>query len=326
MVRDKLKACSPIRTLICTGTLLPVLAIGIALWFSESREDQGAVSAFAVNLPDADDDGTRDEFEDSMFTDKDVWDTDGDTWSDSEEFAMRSNPGNAGRFPVSIPRHSTNLTARGENGRLHVLSTAYFMDASNAAGAQFSLGLLIGRRYRKFSSNYLAINGESHSVAARPYGAKVAFFEISFPDTILSPGQRATFLAMLTMPGANKPSIVTSLDVVKDASGVLIMEYPTGMMPNQPGSTNPLPSGSIYLPIPTSTGGGGGSVPTNWTPAQLCLKRTQTVGRMGALMTQQVVSADCVVGFEGYCDVTLCADTVTTTFQTVDPLVLAGAQ
>ena len=131
---------------------------------------------------------------------------------------------------------------------------------------------------------------------------------------------------MLTLPGDPKPTTVTTLDVVKDNSGVLIMEYPTGMMPNQPGTTHPLPSGSIYLPIPTSSGGGGGGVPVTWTPAELCLKRTQTVGRLGALMTQEVVDANCVSGFEGFCTPTVCADTVGEQFQTVDPLVLAGSQ
>ncbi len=326
MLRENLKACLAVRCLVKTRFAAPVFLLGAVALAAWVHDQQEPVSAFAVLLPDADNDGIRDEFERSMFTSMDTWDSDGDTWSDAEEFSMQTNPGNALRYPVTIPRLSTNLTARGESNRIHILSTAYFRDAQNQANAQFELGVLIGRRYRKFSSNYLALFGESHSVAARPAGAQVAFFEISFPDTLLAPGERATFLAMLTLPGSAKPVTVTTLDVIKDISGVMMMDYPTEMMPTQPGTNHPLPSGTIYLPIPTTSSTGGGSIPQVWTPSMLCLKRTVTVGKVGALLTQEVVAADCIVGFEGYCSPAICSNTVGDSFQTIDPLALVGAQ
>lgn len=327
MALQKLKARLATRTSLSAGFAVPVFVIGAVALFAWSQQDDRPVSAFAVGLPDADDDGIRDEFERSMFTDMNTWDSDGDTWSDAEEFSMNSNPNSSLVIPTVIPRLSTNLTARGENGRLHVMSAAYFMDAQNVSGAHFELGLLIGRRYRKFSPNFLAINGESYSVAARPIGSKVAFFEISFPDNIVPRGGRVTFLAMLTLPGDLKPSAISRLDVLMDAgSGVLVMEYPAHLMPNDPVTLNPFQSGSVYVPIPSTSTGPGGSVPVTWSPSSLCFKQTSTVGRAGALLVQEVTSARCVGGFEGYCAPPICFNTIGDQFQTIDPLALIGAQ
>ncbi len=327
MAREKLNVCESIRNLATAGFAVPVFLIGAVALHLSVNSNEAPISAFAASIPDADDDGVRDEFERSMFTDMNLWDSDGDTWSDAEEFSMDTNPGNPLRYPVVIPRLSTNLTARGENGRLHVLSAAYFMDASNINGAHFELGVLVGRRYRKFSTNQLAIRGESHSVAARPIGSKVAFFEISFPEALVQPGQRVTFLAMLTLPGALRPTAVSKLDVTKDAgSGVLLMEYPTRLMPNPPNSTHPLPSGSVYVPLPTSSTTPGGSIPLTWNPTTLCFKELTTVGKTGAILIQEVAEARCVPGFDGFCSPPICANTIGDQFQTIDPFSLVGAQ
>lgn len=327
MALQKLKACLATRTSLSAGLAVPVVVIGVVALFAWSQQDERPVSAFAVNLPDADDDGLRDEFEKSMFTGMNAWDSDGDTWSDAEEFSMNSNPNDSLAFPTVIPRLSTNLTARGENGRLHVLSAAYFMDAQNVSGAHFELGVLIGRRYRKFSSDYVAVHGESHSVAARPIGSKVAFFEMSFPETLVPRGGRATFLAMLTMPGDIKPSAIARLDVLKDSgSGVLVVEYSSKLMPYDPVTQTPIPSGSVYIPIPTNSSGPTGVVPLTWAPSKLCFKQTATVGRAGALLIQEVTAARCIDGFEGFCSPPICFNTVGEQYQTIDPLALVGAQ
>ena len=326
MARNQYKPCLSIRTLVNTGFTVPVLLIGAVALFAWAHEDPEPISAFAANVPDADGDGVRDEFEASMFTDMNSWDSDGDTWSDAEEFSMKTNPRNATLFPITIPRLRTNLTARGHNGRLHVMCAAYFMDGQNVAGAHFELAMMLGTRYRKLSTNYLAIHGESHSIVGRPSSSKIAFFEISFPEAIIPLGQRMTFMAMLTLPGEVKPTAVTVLDVIKDAgSGVLLVEYPTDMLPDQPGR-GPLPGGSVYLPIPTSSTGPTGAIPVTWKQSRICFKGVTTVGRSGALLIQEVTRATCVPGFDGFCAAPVCANTLGEQFQTIDPLVLVGPE
>jgi hypothetical protein len=83
------------------------------------------------------------------------------------------------------------------------------------------------------------------------------------------------------------------------------------------GHQHPSSAGLIYVPL------GDGDGPLNWTPGAICYQQMQTVGTSGAVVTQEVVSADCVDGWDGSCPPG-CADTVGTTSTTVDPLLLIG--
>jgi hypothetical protein len=91
--------------------------------------------------------------------------------------------------------------------------------------------------------------------------------------------------------------------------------------------------GSIYVPLLPSPGGSGsggngsgsgsGGIPASWEPGEVCFQRTSLVGSDGAAVTNEVVEADCVGGWDGFCPPN-CSSTVGSTFRTVDPLGLIG--
>jgi hypothetical protein len=92
-------------------------------------------------------------------------------------------------------------------------------------------------------------------------------------------------------------------------------------------------SGSIYVPLlpsPDGSGNGGngsgsgsGGAPVSWEPGEVCFQRSSTVGVDGAGTTNEVITAECVSGWDGFCPPG-CSSTVGSTFRTVDPLALIG--
>jgi hypothetical protein len=76
---------------------------------------------------------------------------------------------------------------------------------------------------------------------------------------------------------------------------------------------------TIYMPLPLSEGDN----PVNWVPGEICVQQSSPVGSAGAVLTQEVTSAECQDGWEAACPPS-CASSVGTTFTTIDPAVLIG--
>ena len=74
------------------------------------------------------------------------------------------------------------------------------------------------------------------------------------------------------------------------------------------------------VPLPA---GGSGDIPSTWSEGAVCFQRSTPVAVNGAVVTQEVVSAACMEGWEGYCPPT-CSASVGSTFSTVDPIGLIG--
>ena len=123
------------------GWLVPISILGaVALTVVKGDHGEDLAHASTTLIPDADRDGLRDEFEVVLQTDVDDSDTDGDGWSDAEEFALRTNPHDEGRFPEGTERVSVAMAARQTGGTIHVLSAIYFRDGANLPNSMFSMG------------------------------------------------------------------------------------------------------------------------------------------------------------------------------------------
>ena len=79
--------------------------------------------------------------------------------------------------------------------------------------------------------------------------------------------------------------------------------------------------GTIYRPLT----GGGDDVPNGWAIDQICYQMSQAVAVNGAVVTHEVVSADCVSGWDGSCPPT-CGSSVGSTFNSIDPVILIGGE
>ena len=308
------------------GWIVPLAIVAlVAMNGTSAPGDLAPVAAQATPYPDADRDGLRDEYEAVIRTSTESNDSDRDGFSDADEFALKTNPSSAESLPRNgVPRMSLNMLARGTPGQVHVLVSVFYEFPSDIATTELSLGVLTERRYLKLPTSYVVANSEFKMISSLN-GARIGFYEISFPDTLVQDSEHVTFLAMLNPLGVDDPIHVHKLEL-REVSDVIVVDYPIDLLPDLTGSPTGGHSGTVYLPIPTTTGGGGAPpVPPSWSSARLCLRSSETVGTTGALITQEIVDAGCIDGFEGFCPPT-CEASVGDTFTTIDPLTLAGAQ
>jgi hypothetical protein len=85
-----------------------------------------------------------------------------------------------------------------------------------------------------------------------------------------------------------------------------------------PSAFEQLGPGLLHRPL------GGTQPPLSWSTGEICFQHIEAVGTHGAVVTQEVTSATCVSGWDGYCDGSSCVSSVGTTVDVVDPSALIG--
>jgi len=137
-----------------------------------------------------------------------------------------------------------------------------------------------------------------------------SFGAASFANTVSINGQivAAEVLDVLSLEG----TLVRRIEL-DDAAGTWNTGGPG---PGQAGAGQQGPW-TLYVPL------GDEGIPSNWTPGSVCLQETQVIGAVGASVTQEVVSADCQDGWDGYCS-SDCPNTIGQTHTTIDPGALIG--
>jgi hypothetical protein len=75
----------------------------------------------------------------------------------------------------------------------------------------------------------------------------------------------------------------------------------------------------VYKPL----GPGSQPQPVQSTPGQICAQTTVVVGVLGAVITEEIIAADCVPGWDAHCSAG-CQGTVGGTIRFVDPATLLG--
>jgi hypothetical protein len=190
---------------------------------------------------------------------------------------------------------------------------------ANPRAIDIGFGVQVNRRVGTFSSAWIAANSTQQVTTGANGNDLVHLFDIALePAAILAYGQ-LTFFATVGLPGS---STVLSADTVRflNLDGVVVHVSPPPR-PITPGPQGgPALLGSIFIPLPTA---GTGGIPASWSQGEVCFQRSMPVAVSGAFVTQEIVSAECISGWEGYCSPG-CASTVGQTYTTLDPVVLVG--
>ncbi|NUQ50799.1 MAG: hypothetical protein HUU27_12900, partial [Phycisphaerae bacterium] len=290
-----------------------VVAGATAAWFGEER----VVHAVGEGAPDLDGDGLPDRLELVIGTLPNDGDSDGDGFSDAEELARGSNP----RLTLSVPTGTSSavgMAAYKDGNKVHAVTVVYLHDGK-LRNKRLTFGARIGANLKVMPLSSLRGGDDAKLIAARGDTAKLLIV-----DPVVSAGaviQRQSLSLFATLARAGGYDDAAACNLVADASGGLFeFLLPVSASGAQNGGAPVVPNvgiGGIYRPIEPGNGG------PNYLMGEICAQTTVLVGVIGAVVTQEVIAADCVPGWDTYCTPG-CAATVGTTVRAVDPAALIG--
>jgi hypothetical protein len=299
--------------------LFLVLAAGSLLGWS--LQSPSALRADVASGLDADNDGLVDAQELVLGTSPSSVDTDQDGYSDLEELARKTSPLAPQMFPDEEDRTlGVGMSCYWANGKLHATIALYTPD-QNLHDKTFRVGMLIGHRIHILSTETLLARCQVASYPAHDRRGMITVLDLPFSANIVHSHGSVTVFATA---GDAATGTVAAADAAQllDVGGVVVfckVDHTTiaSWTNTTNGHQHASTSGLIYVPLGDDDG------PLNWTPGAICYQQTEVVGTSGALITEEVVSAECLDGWEGSCP-SSCPDTVGTTTTTIDPVRLIG--
>lgn len=254
-------------------------------------------------------------------------DTDGDGVSDLEELARGSSPLSAASQPDLTKQIGLAMTANAESDGLHALVCVYMSD-TNLRTKSLQVGLFSQDRVLVLSDSFLAANASlEFKPSITPSGA-VAVIDVPFSENLVHCAGQLTLWATACLPDVPGENATSAIHL-SSIGGVVAfaMPAPSSVVAQSgpyPGTTPQIGRGTIYVPlVPPPTGGSALTAPPGWASGEVCFQRSSLVGVNGATLTNEIVTADCASGWDGFCPPT-CVSTVGSTYKTVDPLVLLG--
>jgi hypothetical protein len=293
-----------------SGKLPSYLRAGLALGVLIG----GATSAIAQ---DTDSDFLCDAQEKVLGTSKTAPDTDGDGFSDTEELARGSSPLLASDRPTSRPAVSVAMSAHADDtdGRLHAIIALHSADMT-LRDTRLEVGFQVRRTVVYLPPDWLAPRVTTRVTTDASQRGLVHLIDLPISHSMVQSLGELTFFVRATVLGSNEPPSTTTVQLVW-IQGTAVLRMKPLREPGTPAPSNE-PPGSIYVPLPQM-----GGMPQGWTSGEICYQRTSPVGTQGAVITHEIVDADCLLGWEGFCPQT-CVTSVGTVFSTVDPLGLLG--
>jgi hypothetical protein len=303
------------------GGWVAAFVVGAGAWIGWSVDAASVVHAGEASDVDSDGDGLHDALELVIGTNPNRADTDGDGFGDGEEIARNSNPRRAQVIPgADVP--SMAVESYSVDGRVHVLTLAYLPDGIQR-NQRVRFGAEFNGRLLTLPASRLR-GGESPRVVAAAGGTAslVVLDPVISESWIKSRGGMSIF-AILSSGGQYVAADSTTLVAVDDQlfERVLVQSN-TALSANWNQTGTPqsgMPVGGVYRPL---TAGGGNSSANN-IPGQICAQTTMVLGVVGALVTQEVVEAGCVDGWDAHCTAG-CAGTVGKTIKSIDAAALIG--
>jgi hypothetical protein len=301
-----------------------------------------ALSASVSIAPDTDGDGLVDLVERQLGTRFDVADTDGDGVSDGEEIARGSSP----RLAYSHPRQrpvDVGIVAHSYQRMVHVQLFVYSADGE-LRGKNLVVNALAGDEGRviQVPTSVLVRLGGLTSFPSGDEGGRVYVLDLPIRPRTIYTANTLTVSASVAAPSTRQPGTSDVLDLVNidgticqrvDSDRVLSSSSlpdpdgdsgggVSGTFDGSGGSRN---MGSVFLPIFSPGGGqaGGPSTPSTSTPGQICVQQTAQVGISGGAVVQEVVGAECVDGWDGFCSPS-CMSSVGTRIRSIDPVTYSG--
>ena len=280
-----------------------------------------ALKADVTNNHDADGDGLVDAQELVLGTSPFNPDTDDDGYSDLEELARKSSP----LLPQFHPDDhvdntlSVGMSCHWAGNKVHALIALYVPD-HNLHDKSFHIGMLVGHRMLRVPQHVLLERANASVYPAHDPGAMIMTVDFPFdPNLVHMHGSVTVFAtAGSALPGAVTTADAAQLINVGNVVVYCMVDHSPVVHMNSVGNGNQHSSSSGLIYIPLDDDG-----PLNWTPGAVCQQETEVVGTSGSSVTEEVVSAECVDGWDAACPPG-CADTVGTTSETVDPLLLIG--
>ena len=271
----------------------------------------------ALNSYDSDLDGLPDEIENYLGTLPDQSDSDGDGFQDGEEFARHSDPLDMG----SVPQGEQVGVAMAiyEQGNVIRPVIAVYAKDGNTRAANLLVGVRVGSTMRNMPLGFFSKNAKVNLAPTVNPTAEVAIFDGTMKANYVKRFGSLSIYGTVAYRGS-----VLSADALNlfDVNGVIVSSFAgPGSGQSSPGSFN---AGNLNTGAYKPLSGSGKAPPSSWAGGQVCSQSMATAGVAGALVTQEVVSADCASGWDSYCDGVACAGTVGTTVQMIDPLGLIG--
>ena len=304
--------------LVPLGALLAILAALVVTW------ESGTLAASEADSDDADRDGIPDLYESVLMTSPVRADHDSDGYWDSEELARQSRLNSADSIP-STPGLSVGMTARGGGGSIHLLVAMYYTDR-RTDNKIMRFGMRSGGRIVSVPTSIMTANS-SMRVIARPEHGNVMLLDITVPRTLIAAGGSASYFVVVGEVGRPRYAAAAVVDVMLSDGIPILYRRARAMSRGVSDPEAPTPRGSasalfdtLFIPIPFN---GTYEIPTTWEGGRICFRTVETIGSMGAVMVNEVISAECKPGFDSHCDAS-CANSVGRTFETVDPVTLVG--
>jgi hypothetical protein len=269
---------------------------------------------------DRDHDGLVDAQEYVLGTSPTNPDTDGDGYSDLEELARKTTPLSAQFHPDDRQENllSLGMTCHWAQGKVHTVIALYLPD-HELRGKTLRVGMLMGHQVMMIPEETLLRHARMNIYPARDPNASIAVFDFPFdPNLVLMHGS-VTVFATSGLLGSTQPTTADAAQLIK-IGGIVVYcrpdHSPIMNMSTVGNGHQHHNAGLIYVPL-------NDDGPWNWTPGAACHQELEIVGTSGATVTEEVVSAECLDGWDTDCPPG-CADTVGTTITTVDPLRLIG--
>ncbi len=260
---------------------------------------------------DQDGDGLDDALELGQQTAADRVDSDGDGWNDAEELA-RGTLATAASSQPALNLSSVGARAYMRGGRLHTAFAVYLRDGS-LANTRLDIGIYANNRMIPLAPASYSRRSSVITVPTHTAGALVTIVDVVLPNAPLLMNGSMSIYGTLKI--GNEFVSATAINLVlRDGTPSELIQ------PSQiaPGAEQQLGPGLLYRPL------GGTQVPTQWSSGEICFQHLQAVGSHGAVVTQEVTTAACITGWDGYCDGASCSTSVGTTVDLVDPAALIG--
>lgn len=278
-----------------------------------------------LSFHDADQDGVADSLELLLGMNSQLPDSDNDGFSDAEEFARHSSPLQASSTPNPLESPPDKIAVglwadEPAKGYIRLNQFVYLPQGMQPNLTATLVRLLPDANFDYAATTPVSLTSLTAFVPGNAPGSKVGLLTKLLPTTWNSQLSLTGYLSLACVVDNNG----TGLGVAANARLLHAVFHSTGTPYYFQRSTTapvtelaPMQSGgALFRPLYPES-------PSSWEEGKLCTQNTVLVGYSGGAAVQEVVSASCEEGWDGYCAPN-CSASVGTTITTIDPAVLVG--
>jgi hypothetical protein len=213
------------------------------------------------------------------------------------------------------------MTAHGAEGKVHVM-VAVYCRIEQLESLRLTFGVQAGGRLIDLTNSRIFTTSEMIVMPAEDPRSLVALLDIPVAPHWIRSVHEATFYATIAGHGS---SVATAADTAQfrfmDEMILLAQADPTYSLNSTSGHAPATgTAGMVFRPLPLDE---EDEVPSSWSEDEICAQRSSSVGVSGAVVTQEVIAAECQEGWDSSCPPS-CSSSVGSTHTTIDPLILIG--